>query len=141
MAMTMHLDIVSAEAEIFSGLAEVVIASGKMGELGIFPGHTPLITSLKPGVIRVQLQGGNEEVFYVSGGILEVQPQIVTVLADTAVRAADLDEAAVQEAKARAEKARVAKKADIEYSAAVSELAETAAQLRAIEQLRKKAKK
>ena len=106
-----------------------------------YPGHTPLLTSLKPGVIRVQLQGGAEEVFYVSGGILEVQPEVVTVLADTATRAADLDEAAVLEAKARAEKVRSAKKADIEYSGAMSELAETAAQLRAIEQLRKKAKK
>lgn len=141
MAMTMHLDIVSAEAAIFSGLAEMVIATGVVGELGILPGHTPLLTSLKPGLIRAILQGGNEEVFYVQGGILEVQPTIVTVLADTAVRAADLDEAAALEAKARAEKILESKKAEVVYSQALSELAEAAAQLRAIEQLRRKAKK
>lgn len=141
MAMTMHLDIVSAEAAIFSGLAEMVIATGVVGELGILPGHTPLLTSLKPGLIRAILQGGNEEVFYVQGGILEVQPTVVTVLADTAVRAADLDEAAALEAKARAEKLLASKKAEVVYSQALSELAEAAAQLRAIEQLRRKAKK
>src|SRR5579871_1871845 len=113
MAMTMHLDIVSAEASIFSGRAEMVIASGAMGELGVLPGHTPLLTSLKPGVIRAILQGGKEEVFYVKGGILEVQPKIVTVLADTALRAVDLDEAAALEAKQRAEKRLSTKLADL----------------------------
>lgn len=141
MAMTMHLTIVSAEAAIFSGAAEMVIASGTIGELGILPGHTPLVTSLKPGVIRAILQGGNEEVFYVSGGVLEVQPDIVTVLADTAVRAGDLDEAAALEVKERAEKALTSKKAEIEYSQALSELSEAAAQLRAIQRLRKQAPK
>jgi F-type H+-transporting ATPase subunit epsilon len=138
MAMTMHLDIVSAEQHIFSGLVETVIATGKLGELGIYPGHTPLLTSLKPGVVRVITQGGKEEVFYVSGGILEVQPNIVTILADTAARASDLDEAAALEAKQRAEHALKDKAAEIEYSKALSELAEAAAQLRAIRQLRKK---
>lgn len=141
MAMTMHLTIVSAEAAIFSGLAEMVVASGEGGELGILPGHTPLITSLKPGLIRAVLQGGTEEVFYVKGGVLEVQPDLVTVLADTAVRASDLDEAAALEAKERAEKIISEKKAEIEYSEALSELAEAAAQLRAIQQLRKKVPK
>ena len=141
MPITMHLTIVSAEAAIFSGVVEMVIANGTIGELGILPGHTPLVTSLKPGVIRAVLQGGQEEVFYVSGGVLEVQPDIVTVLADTAVRAADLDEAAALEVKERAEKALSSKKAEIEYSAALSELSEAAAQLRAIQRLRKQAPK
>lgn len=141
MAMTMHLDIVSAEASIFSGLAEMVVATGVVGELGILPGHTPLLTLLKPGLIRAVLQGGNEEVFYVHGGILEVQPDVVTVLADTAVRAADLDEAAALEVKERAEKVLASKQSEVAYSQALSELAEAAAQLRAIEQLRRKAKK
>ena len=141
MPMTMHLTIVSAEAAIFSGVVEMVIASGEGGELGILPGHTPLVTSLKPGVIRAVLQGSQEEVFYVSGGILEVQPDVVTVLADTAVRAADLDEAAAMEVKERAEKALSSKKAEIEYSAALSELSEAAAQLRAIQRLRKQVPK
>lgn len=141
MAITMHLDIVSAEAQIFSGLAEMVIASGVIGELGIMPGHTPLITSLKPGIVRVIMQGGQEEVFYISGGVLEVQPTIVTILAETAARAADLDEAAALEAKQRAEKAISAKSSEIEYSQAISELAEAAAQIQAIQKLRKQAPK
>lgn len=138
MAMTVHLDIVSAEAQIFSGRVEMIVASGKMGELGILPGHTPLITSLKPGLIRTVIQGGSEEVFYISGGILEVQPDVVTVLADTAIRAADLDEAAALEAKERAEKILSSKMAEFEYGNAIAELAESVAQLRAIQQLRKK---
>lgn len=140
-AMTMHLDIVSAEAQIFSGLAEMVVASGSIGELGIMPGHTPLITSLKPGVVRVVMQGGQEEVFYISGGVLEVQPTIVTILAETASRAADLDEAAALEAKQRAEKAISTKSSEVEYSQAISELAEAAAQIQAIQKLRKQAPK
>ncbi len=138
MAMTVHLDIVSAEAQIFSGLVEMISATGKMGELGILPGHTPLLTSLKPGLIRTVKQGGEEEIFYISGGILEVQPDIVTVLADTAARAGDLDEAAAFEAKERAEKLLENKNSEFEYGAALSELAEAAAQLRAIQELRKK---
>jgi F-type H+-transporting ATPase subunit epsilon len=141
MAMTLHLDIVSAEGAIFTGRAEFVAVTGIFGELGILPSHTPLLTSLKPGYVRVVLQGGKEEVFYISGGTLEVQPDIVTVLADTAVRAADLDEAAAIEAKERAEKFLSSQKADIEYARALSELAEAAAQLLTIQQIRKKHKR
>ena len=140
-AMTVHLDIVSAEAELFSGLSEMIVASGEVGELGIFPGHTPLLTSLKPGLIRVVKQGGEEEVIYISGGMLEVQPDLVTVLADTAVRAGDLDEAAALEAKEKAERALAERKSEFEYSSALTELAEAVAQIRAIRQLRKKAKR
>ena len=139
MAMTFHLDIVSAEAQIFSGLAEMVVVTGSMGELGILPGHTPLLTSVKPGFIRVVLQGGKEEIFYISGGMLEVQTKVVTLLADTAIRADHLDEAAALEAKERAEKALTEKSTEFEYVHAMSELAEAAAQLRAIKELRKKA--
>ncbi len=138
MAMTFHLNIVSAEAQIFSGLAEMIVANGKLGELGIYPGHTQLLTSLKPGIIRVQKQGGEEDAFYISGGILEVQSDVVTVLADTALRAIDLDEVAAMAAKERAEKMLEAKVSDIEYSKALAELAEASAQLRAIQKLRKK---
>lgn len=140
MPITIHLDIVSAEAEIFSGLAAAVNVTGAEGEIGIMPGHAPLLTALKPGLIRVELQDGNEEVFYISGGMLEVQPELVTVLADTAVRASDLDEAAAMEAKERAEKLLADKQAKIEYSQALAELAEAAAQLQAIGRLRKKMK-
>lgn len=139
MAMTFHLDIVSAEAPIFSGLVERIIATGKMGELGIYPGHTPLLTTLKPGFIRAVKQNGEEEVFYISGGVLEVQTDIATVLADTALRADHLDEAAALEAKERAEKRMADKHGEFEYSQAMGELAEAAAQIRAIQELRKKA--
>lgn len=139
MPITFHLDIVSAEAPIFSGLVEKISATGTVGELGVFPGHTPLLTSLKPGFIRATKQGGEEEVFYVSGGMLEVQPTVVTVLADTALRADHLDEAAAIEAKERAEKRLAEKASEFEYSQAMGELAEAAAQLRAIQELRKKA--
>ena len=115
--------------------------TGYVGELGIYPGHTALLTSLKPGQIRAVLEGGAEEVFYISGGMLEVQPDAVTVLADTAVRAGDLDEAAAQAVKDRAERTLVEQKSGIEYSRALTELAEAAAQLRAIELLRKRAKR
>ena len=137
MAMTIHVDIVSAERAIHSGLATMVFAPGEMGELGIAPRHTALITRLKPGEIRVEKENGEMEHFYVSGGMLEVQPQIVTVLADTAVRAHDLDEAAAFEAKRRAEDALAGKAADFQYAQAQAELAEAVAQLRAIERLRK----
>lgn len=138
MAMTIHVDIVSAEGEIFSGLAEMVYAPASMGEVGIAPRHTPLVTRLKPGEVRVD-QGSSKEMlhFYVSGGILEVQPHVVTVLADTAIRAADLDEAAAQEAKRRAEDAMTDRSAEFEYARAQAELAEAVAQLRAIEHIRK----
>src|SRR5262245_61021828 len=135
MAMTFHLNIVSAEAAIFTGLAEMIVVTGVLGELGILPGHTPLITSLKPGFVRVIKQGGQEEVFYISGGILEVQTSIVTVLADTAIRAEHLDEAAAIEAKKHAEMTLANQTAEFEYSRALTELAEAAAQLRAIQQL------
>ncbi|AAO91436.1 F0F1 ATP synthase subunit epsilon [Coxiella burnetii] len=141
MAKTMQLEIVSAEAAIFSGKVEMIVVTGGMGELGIYPGHRQLLTSLKPGQIKAILEGGKEEVFYMSGGMLEVQPEIVTILADTALRAVDLDEAAAISAKEEAERRLAKQKAGIEYSKAMTELAEAAAQLRAIQMLRKSAKK
>ena len=138
MAMTVHCDIVSAEGEIFSGLVEMVIAHGNLGDIGIAPGHAPLITDLKPGPIRLIKQGGEAEVFYISGGYLEVQPNMVKVLADTVQRAADLDEASAQEAVKAAEKALNEKGADFDYGAAAARLAEAAAQLRTVQQIRKK---
>jgi F-type H+-transporting ATPase subunit epsilon len=138
MAMTIHVDIVSAEGEIFSGLAEMVFAPAEMGEVGIAPRHTQLVTRLKPGAVRVKVKEGEDELsFYVSGGMLEVQPDVVTVLADTAIRAADLDESAALEAKQRAEDVLAGKQAEFEYAKAQAELAEAVAQLRAIEKLRK----
>jgi len=137
MAMTLHVDIVSAEAEIFSGTATMVFAPAEMGEVGISPRHTPLLTRLKPGEVRVQTQQGEELSFFVSGGLLEVQPHIVTVLSDTAIRADDLDEAQALEAKERAEKMLADKSADIDYAMAQAELAQSMAQLAAIKKLRK----
>ncbi|WP_432760263.1 F0F1 ATP synthase subunit epsilon [Pseudomonas lundensis] len=136
--MTVHCDIVSAEGEIFSGLVEMVIAHGSLGDLGIALGHAPLITELKPGPIRLIKQGGEAEVYYISGGYLEVQPNMVKVLADTVQRAADLDEASAQEAVKAAEKALNEKGADFDYGAAAARLAEAAAQLRTVQQIRKK---
>ena len=138
MAMTVHCDIVSAEGEIFSGLVEMVVAHGNLGDLGIAPGHAPLITNLKPGPIRLVKQNGEEEVYYISGGFLEVQPNMVKVLADTVQRAADLDEASAQEAVKAAEKALNEKGADFDYGSAAARLAEAAAQLRTVQQIRKK---
>jgi F-type H+-transporting ATPase subunit epsilon len=138
--MTLHVDIVSAEAEVFSGTATMVFAPAEMGEVGIAPRHTPLLTRLKPGEIRVQTQEGEEQSFFVSGGMLEVQPHIVTVLADTAIRAADLDEAQALEAKERAEKLLQDKSADIDYAKAQIELAQSIAELRAIQSLRARMK-
>ncbi|MCK9797121.1 F0F1 ATP synthase subunit epsilon [Pseudomonas chlororaphis] len=138
MAMTVHCDIVSAEGEIFSGLVEMVIAHGSLGDLGIALGHAPLITELKPGPIRLIKQGGEAEVYYISGGYLEVQPNMVKVLADTVQRAADLDEASAQEAVKAAEKALNEKGADFDYGSAAARLAEAAAQLRTVQQIRKK---
>ena len=138
MAMTVHCDIVSAEKSIFSGLVEMIVAHGTNGDLGVKPGHTPLLTNLSPGPIRVIRQDGEEEVYYVSGGMLEVQPQLVTVLADMVQRADDVDEAAAKEAMEDARRALENQSTEINYSAAAAQLAEAAAQLRAIEQLRKK---
>jgi F-type H+-transporting ATPase subunit epsilon len=136
MAMTIHVDIVSAESEIFSGTAEAVFASAVMGEVGIYPRHTPLLTRLKAGEVRI-LKDGKEEQFYVSGGMLEVQPHVVTVLADTALRAGDVDEAAALQAKEAAERALKDKSAKRDLAEAQKELAEAVAQLRAIERMRK----
>lgn len=138
MAITVHCDIVSAEKSIFSGLVEMVIAHGALGDLGIAPGHAPLLTQLNPGPIRVIKQNGEEEVYYVSGGMLEVQPRIVTVLADTALRADDVDEAAAQQAMEDARKALANQSSEINYSSAAAQLAEAAAQLRTIQALKKK---
>jgi F-type H+-transporting ATPase subunit epsilon len=140
MAITTHLDIVSAEHEIFSGLVEMVVATGELGEIGVIPGHAPLLTVLKPGEIRVTLPGGVEDVYYISGGMLEVQPNHVTVLADAAERADSLDEAAALAAKARAEEAISSKNTDIDYSVAAAELARAVAQIRAIQKVRKNLK-
>ena len=138
MAMTIHVDIVSAEGQIHSGLAEMIYAPGVMGELGIAPRHTPLVTRLKPGEVRIEEKAGQEQAHYfISGGMLEIQPHLVTILTDTAIRAADLDEAAALEAKKRAEEAMKDKSAEFEYAQAQAELAEAAAQLRAIENMRK----
>jgi F-type H+-transporting ATPase subunit epsilon len=135
---TMGLEIVSAEAALFSGETTRVEVTGGMGELGIYPGHTALLTNIKPGQVKATMAGGQEEVFYINGGMLEVQPDVVTILADTAARAEDLDEAAAVAAKEHAEKAIQDKRSEVEYSKAVAELAEAVAQIRAIQTLRKK---
>ena len=140
MAMTIHCDIVSAEEEIFSGLAQMVVATGTLGELGISYGHAPLLTSLIPGPVRVIKDGGEELVYYVSGGFLEVQPGVISILADTALRADDMDEVAAMEAQRDAEHALHNQSGDFDYSRAASQLAEAAAQLRTIQQIRRKAK-
>jgi F-type H+-transporting ATPase subunit epsilon len=137
---TIRCDIVSAEAEIFHGQAQMVIASGEMGELGIAPRHAPLITRLKPGQVRVIAENGEEQSFYVSGGILEVQPQVVTVLADTAIRAKDLDEAAARNAKEEAERLLANRTDAVEIAEAQAQLAQAIAQLQAIERLRRQLK-
>lgn len=139
MAMTIHVDVVSAEESIFSGLAELVIVPGETGELGIYPRHTPLLTRIKPGTVRMKLPNESEDtLIYVSGGMLEVQPHVVTILADTAIRGGDLDEARALESKRAAEEAMKNRTTDIDYAAAQAELAEAIAQLRAIQQLRHK---
>lgn len=137
MAITTHLDIVSAEHEIFSGVVEMVVATGELGEVGVTPGHAPLLTVLKPGEVRVTLPGGEQVIYYISGGMLEVQPFYVTVLADAVERADDLDEAAALAAKARAEEAIANKDAELDYSVATIELARAMAQIRAIQKARK----
>ena len=135
---TIHVDVVSAEASIFSGEAKFVALPGEAGELGILPKHTPLITRIKPGAVRIEKADGSEEFVFVAGGILEVQPNVVTVLADTAIRGHDLDEAKANEAKQRAEESLRNKDAAIDYAAAQAELASAVAQLAAIRKLRRK---
>jgi F-type H+-transporting ATPase subunit epsilon len=137
-APTIHVDVVSAEESIFSGEAEFVVLPGEAGELGIYPRHTPLITRIKPGAVRIQKPGGEEELVFVAGGILEVQPKLITVLADTAIRGADLDEAKANEALKRAEEARAKAQDKQEVATLQAEFAMAAAQLAAIRKLRKK---
>lgn len=136
--MTVHCDIVSAEQEIFSGLIEFVSVTGSLGDLGVYPGHAPLLTALKPGPVELRKQGGEPDVFYVSGGFFEVQPHKVIILADTALRAEDLDAASAQEAQRHAENEMAGKSSEFEYNKASTQLAEAVAQLRTLQQLRKK---
>ena len=138
MSNTVQCDIVSAERQLFSGTVTMVVAAGSEGDLGILPGHAPLLTGLKPGPVRIILESGEEEVFYVNGGFLEVQPKIVTILSDAAERAHDMDEAAAEAAKQRAKEALEGKSSEMDYSAASAQLAESVAQLRAIQQMKKK---
>ena len=139
MANTIHVDVVSAEESIFSGEAEFVALPGEMGELGIMPGHTPLITRIKPGAVRIQISNQEEEFVFVAGGILEVQPKVVTVLADTAIRGHDLDEAKALEAKRLAEEALNNRESQIDYAKAQAEIVAAIAQLAAIQRLRQRA--
>lgn len=141
MAMTLQCDIVSAEREIFSGLVEMVITTGSFGEIGIAYGHAPLLTGIKPGPVRLIKQGGAEEIFFVSGGYLEVQPYHVTVLADTALRADDMDEAAALEAQQLAQQHLENHSSEIDFQRAAIQLAEAAAQLRTLQAIKKKAGK
>ena len=136
MAMTIHVDIVSAEKEVWSGPATMVFAPGEMGELGIAPRHTPLLTRLKAGEVRVEDDKGDQESFFISGGILEIQPHVVTVLSDTAIRADDLDEAAAIEARQRAEEAMQNKNSDMDFAKAKSELIEAAAMVETIKKIK-----
>lgn len=138
---TLRIDIVSAEKQIFSGEGRMVFITGEMGELGIAPGHSQLLTSLRPGHVRVIMKNDEEEVFFISGGMLEVQPYVVSVLADTAIRADDIDEASAIAAKEQAEKSLAGKVAKMDVARATAELAELTAQLNAIHQLKKKVKK
>ncbi len=141
MASTIHCDIVSAEAEIFSGDVNMVVVSGEEGELGIAPRHAPLLTRLRPGQVRVMLPEGGEEFYYISGGLLEIQPHVVTVLSDTAQRASDLDEAAAIKAKEEAERAIADRSAGMEVAQAQAQLAQAMAQLAALERFRKQLKR
>ncbi|MDR1888437.1 MAG: F0F1 ATP synthase subunit epsilon [Zoogloeaceae bacterium] len=137
MAMTIHVDVVSAEEEIFSGLVEFAVFPGEAGELGIMPRHTPLLTRIKPGTVRLKVPHEDRfELVYVSGGMLEVQPQLITVLADTAIRAADLDEAKALEAKRRAEEALAQRNSNMDLASAEAELVQAVAQLQAINKLK-----
>jgi F-type H+-transporting ATPase subunit epsilon len=136
--MTVHVDIVSAEKEIFSGLAEMVFAPAELGEVGISPRHAPLISRLKPGEVRVKVSDKEVYPFYVSGGMLEIQPHVITILADTAIRAKDIDEAAAIEAKARAEEALADKSGKIDFAVAQAQLTDAVMQLRTLDRLRKR---
>ncbi len=138
MTMTVHVDIVSAEKEIFSGLAEMVFAPAGLGEVGISPRHAPLISRLKPGEVRVKVNDKEVYPFYVSGGMLEIQPNLITILADTAIRAKDIDEAAAIEAKSRAEEALADKSGKIDFAAAQAQLQDAIMQLRTVDRLRKR---
>ncbi len=138
MSMTMHVNIVSAESEIYSGTVTQVFAPAEMGEVGVMPRHAPMLSTLKAGVVRVIPLEGEEQTFFVSGGILEIQPHVVTILSDTALRAADIDEAAALEAKTRAETAMKDKASDMDYARAKSELIEAVAQIEALKKIRKK---
>ncbi len=137
MKATVRLEIVSLEAKIFSGLAEMVVVTGIMGELGILPGHMSLLTAIKPGQIRIVLQGGAQDIYYVSGGILEVQPTVITILADTVIRAADLDEAAAITARENAERLLANKKSNVDFTSALAQISQAAAKLRTIKMSRK----
>ena len=138
MATSVDCDIVSAEESIFEGKVEFISLTGTLGELGIYPGHTPLLSEVKPGPVRMRKESGEEDIFYVSGGFLEVQPHKVTLMADTALRADDLNEAAAEEASRQAEQAMADKPSEFEYSRAAGQLAEAAAQLRTLRQIREK---
>ncbi len=138
MPMTIHVDIVSAEQELYSGLAEMVFAPAEMGEVGITPRHAPFISRLVPGEVRVKVSETEQHPFYVSGGMIEVQPHLVTILTDTAIRAKDIDEVAALEAKARAEEALADKSGQIDYAKAQARLAEAVMQLRTLDRLRKR---
>ncbi|MDP6198004.1 MAG: F0F1 ATP synthase subunit epsilon [Porticoccaceae bacterium] len=138
MATTVHCDIVSADEALFSGLVEMVVATGSLGELGVTPGHAPLLSDLRPGPVRLIKEDGEEEIYYLSGGYLEVQPNSVSILADTAVRADDIDEAAAAQAVKEAEAALSNQAGEIEYSKAAAILAESTAQLLTVQKLRKK---
>ena len=136
MAMTMHLDVVSAEKELFSGTVLAIFAPAVMGDVGIYPRHAPLVTSLRPGELKIEIEGQEDQYLYVSGGILEVQPHVVTVLSDTAIRAEDLDEAEAMQAKQRAEDVLKDQKSDFDAAKARAELARAAEQLRMIKRMR-----
>ena len=138
MTMTVHVDIVSAEKEIFSGLAEMIFAPAELGEVGISPRHAPLITKLNPGEVRVKVSDTESYPFYISGGLLEVQPHLVTILADTAIRAKDIDEATALDAKAKAEEALADKSGKIDYATAQIQLTQAVMQLRTLDRLRKR---
>lgn len=139
MPMTIHCDIVSAEEEIFSGLVESLVATGEVGELGVNYGHAPLLTALVPGPVRIVLQNGDEQVYYVSGGFLEVQPGVVSILADTALRAVDVDEAAAEDARLEAEQILANQSGDFDYGRASAQLAEAAAQLATLRKMKNRA--
>lgn len=138
MTATIHVDIVSAEHEIFSGLAEMLFAPAELGEVGIAPGHAPYISKLNPGEVRVKISKGESQPFFISGGMIEVQPRLITILADTAIRAKDIDETAALEARTKAEEALADKSGEIDYSKAQAELAQAIMQLRTLERLRKR---